>query len=441
MTANLLALAAAPAVAALVVWCIREPMRVAMPLFAALIPFGGALSIGPSRFGSLSSIMGAVLGVGLALQLVTRGRSAPRVSPTVPIWLLFLGAAGATTLWTIDRPATTSGFIVLGSLILVYALAAVSHVDRTILRRTENGLLVGAVAVVCYGLTQLLFLGGFPSDAPGAGSAPADDGRFGNDLLGPGLLAVTLLLPLVIALNRVVSGTERSTRVLHSAIALTVVAGILMTGSRAGTLAAGIVVVTLMAASPRRARRALLAFLVVGVAAAALVWTYNPGGVAARTFESAASSSGRTDIWRIGVTACSEYCLQGSGWGTYPDVYADTQASVPGAQVLVGAEGTYQPHNLWLLAAVELGLPGLALLIAGLGLALVEAVRLPERLRGPPLSALVGTIFAVFFFSSMEFKFFWMVFIMVALNRNLADAESTGAPTAPEREAPTASTP
>jgi hypothetical protein len=135
------------------------------------------------------------------------------------------------------------------------------------------------------------------------------------------------------------------------------------------------------------------------------------------------SSSGRTSIWHVGLAACPQYCPFGSGWGTFPDVYAATQATVPGASVLTGTGGSYQPHNLWLLAAIELGLPGLLLMAAGLGLALLEALRLPASLRRAPLSALVGTIVAATFLSNLEFKFFWMALIAVALAHNLAEAD------------------
>ena len=99
----------------------------------------------------------------------------------------------------------------------------------------------------------------------------------------------------------------------------------------------------------------------------ALVWTTHPFGLAERTFASATSSSGRLDIWQVGLAACADYCGIGSGWGTFPDVYAETQATVPGARVLTGEEGSYQAHNLWLLAIVELGVAGLLLLLIGLG--------------------------------------------------------------------------
>ena len=423
MTLWLLGVAVAPFVLALVVTCLREPMRVTLPIFAALIPFGGALAIGTSRYGSLSSLVGLLLAAGLVLQLVTTRRSAPRLSPSVPIWLLFIGTAGATVLWTIDRSATISGLAVLGSLILVYVFASMSQVDRTVLRRTENGLLVGGVAVVCFGLYQLIILGGFPGDIPGVGIV--SNGRFGNGLLGPGVQAVALLLPLVIALSRAFGDSTRPWRIVNAAIAALMLCGVLMTGSRTGTLAVGLVLVTLLLSGPRQARKGLLISLGASLAVVALVWVFQPAGVTTRTFDSATSSSGRTEIWQVGLAACSDYCAYGSGWGTYPQVYAETQASVPGARVLAGDKGTYQPHNLWLLAAVELGIPGVILLTAGLGLSLTEALRLPRAVRGPPLSALVGLIFAIFFLSSMEFKFFWMVLIMVALYRNLDQAESS----------------
>ncbi len=422
MTNLVLALSVAPLVVGVVVMCIREPMRVALPIFAALIPFGGGLAIGTSRFGSLSSLSGLLLGLGLVLQLVTARRTAAvRLSPTVPVWLLFLSLAGASVLWSVNPDATVSDFVILASLILLYVFVSLSHVDRVVLRRTENGLLLGGVIVTCWGLAQLFLLGGFPDDTAAVGPAP--DGRFGNDLVGPDNLPVALLLPLVVALSRAVTLTGRPQRFLHALIALLILGGILMTGSRGGILAALVAAVTLAFVIPRSARASLLAYGAVGLAVAALVWIYHPWGVAEREVETT-SSSGRTDIWQVGLAACPRYCPVGSGWGTFPDVYADTQASVPGARVLVG-EGAYEPHNLWLLAAIELGLLGLLLLAAALSLSILEAARLPVGLRAPPLSALAGAVFAAFFLSNLEFKFFWMALIAVALCRNLADSESS----------------
>lgn len=422
MTTWLAAVAVAPIALALVVMGLRNPMGVALPLFVALVPFGKALSIGTSSFGSLSSLAGMLLAAGLALQLVTPHRAAPRLSPSVPVWLLFLGTAAVTYLWTIDRTTTVDGLIVLGSLVLVFVLAAMSAVDRTAMRRTENGVLAGGVAAVLYGLYQLIVLGGFPDDTPGAGVV--DDGRFGNDMLGPGVTALALLPPLVIALNRAFAGGPASSRWLNGVIAAMMLWGILMTGSRTGTLAVALALVALAWAGPRRARRPLIVTFVVALLLAVLVWVFQPAGVASRSFESPTSSSGRTDIWQVGLASCPEHCVKGSGWGTFPEVYAQYQASVPGARVLVGKGGSYQPHNLWLLAVVELGIAGLVLLAWGLGMSLIEAARLPRDRRGPLVSLMVGLLVAVFFLSSMEFKVFWLILILVAMNRTLVLSEA-----------------
>lgn len=420
MTDMLLAAVLAPFVLGSLVLCLRHPMRIALPAYAVLIPFGGLLSVGSSRFGSLSSLLGIVLGVGLALQLVSgRGLTVP-LSATVPLWLLFLGTAGATVLWSVTPSATANGFLVLGSLVVVYVLVAVSHADRFVLTRTENALLLGGVLVTCYGLTQLFFLGGFPGDVPGAPAGPG--GRFGNDLLGPNNEAVALLLPLLVAVSRAVTRAESSKRVLHALMAALLLVGILMTGSRGGILATFVAVTTLALANPQ-GRRKLLAYTGVGITIAGAVFLFHPAGLAVREVQTT-SSSGRTDIWRVGLAACPRYCAIGSGWETFPDVYAATQPSVPDAAVLVGTGGSYQPHNVWMLVAIELGLPGLLLLVAVLSLTLAEAVRLPARLRRPPLAGLIGTYFAALFLSNLEFKFFWMALIMVALSRNLNALEA-----------------
>ncbi len=192
--------------------CLRRPLEITLPLYAALIPFGPLIALSHphkgnnasmwTRFGSLSSLVGVLLVVGLLLALIAGKKVSVPLSPTIPLWLLMLGVAGATTLWSLDPVHSANGFLSLGSLSLVYILISLSPIDRRILTRTENGLLVGGVAVTCYGLLQLFVLGGFPNDV--AGSAPGTGGRFGNDMLGPNNEAIALLLPLFVAVVAVV---------------------------------------------------------------------------------------------------------------------------------------------------------------------------------------------------------------------------------------------
>jgi hypothetical protein len=423
----LIALVLVPFALAAGVVMVQRPLTVTLPAFAATLPFGGLLSVGSSRFTTLSSVLGLLLVVALVGHLVVGDRAAGPMSPTVPLWVLFIGVAGATTLWSLDAKTSAVGFVLLGSLAAIYVLVSMSPVDRQALRRTEDGLLFGGVAVTCYGLAQLLFLGGFPAHVAGAVFAPA--GRFGNDLLGPDNEAVVLLLPMLVAASRAVTRESRRSRTLYLGLAALMLLGIVMTGSRGGLLAAGVSGVTL-ALSGRTGRGRLLAYSALGLVVAALVFFLHPLGIAERTVATT-SSSGRTDIWRVGLAACPQFCPIGAGWETFPLVYAQEQASVPDAEVLAGQGGSYQAHNVILLVAIELGLPGLVLLFAVLGLTIADALRLPAHLRGPPLAALLGTFVAAMFLSNLEYKFFWMALTMVALSRNVVQGEAPPPTVAP----------
>src|SRR3954454_11473699 len=266
----LLALVLAPLALAAVVVLVQRPLTVALPAFAATLPFGQLLSVGSSsRFGSLSSLVGLVLVVGLVLHLVAGERAEGPMSTTVPLWLLFVGAAGATTLWSLDGSTTALGFVLLGSLAAIYVLVSLSPIDRDTLGRTENGLLLGGVAVTCYGLVQLLVLGGFPAHVAGSTVAPA--GRFGNDLLGPDNEAVALLLPMLVAASRAVTRDSRRARTSYLGLAALLLMGIVMTGSRGGLLAVVVSGLTLTLAS-RQGRGRLLAYSALGVVVAAVIF-------------------------------------------------------------------------------------------------------------------------------------------------------------------------
>ena len=412
MTEPVVVVAVLPLILAFVIACLRDPLRFALPTYAALIPSSSLLSIAPGPFGSVSSLLGLLLGVALLAQFVTTRESTPRLPLAVPIWLSFLALTGLSLFWSIAPGETVEGFVVLASLIVLFVALAVSRFDPTSLRRFEIALVLGGVLIVCYGLLQLTVLGGLP--APDGRAA-----RFGNDLLGANNQAAALLLPLAIAAARTLSG-RRPSRLLHGAATLLLIFGVLMTGSRGGLLATLVVLGTAVAYSS--ARRGAVVSL--GVAAAVLllvVVAVNPGGIANRFRD--ADSSGRTDIWTVGLSACSEYCLVGAGWGTFPTVYALEQASASEAKVL--KRGTaYEPHNIFLLAVVEAGVAGLVLLVLGLATAVRTAHRLPRRLRGPPMAALLGTIVSSVFLSNLEFKFFWAVLAYVVISSTVAESRA-----------------
>lgn len=416
---TLIALALVPVVLAFVVASFRDPIRVALPAYAILVPFGSGLSIGlPGPFGSLSSLLGALLALALLAQHLTVGRGTARISHTVPVWLGFLGLAGASVFWSVAPRTTAYSFAVLASLVLLYVLLALAPIDRKALKRLEDAVLIGGLAVACYGITQLLFLGGLPS-------SPGGSARFGSDLLDQNNQAAALLLPLAIAVARTAVRSGRS-RLAHMVAVAVLLTGIVLTGSRGGLIATIATFVTVVLFSSR-GRGVLIGFGAMVAALLAVVLVFNPAGVGERQMNQS-SSSGRIDVWKVGLSACPTYCLTGSGWGTFPMVYKMEQASVPEARVLRQGAAK-QPHNIAMLAGIEAGVLGLLLLVVGLGLTMAGALRLPAALRAAPVAALLATFVSSFFLSNLEHKFFWMVLAYVVLCQNYAASPGASAET------------
>jgi O-antigen ligase len=412
------AVALVPLLVAFLVACFRSPMGVALPAYALVLPFGQGITTGlPGAFGSVSSLLGIVLGLALLVQAVTTRRAVTRMPAPVPVWLAFLALTGASVFWSLAPQTTVKSFSVLASLVLLFTLIALARVERTEFVRIEDALLLGGVASASYGLLQLLVLGGLPSSDAGSP-------RFGNDLLGPNNQAAALLLPLAIAIGRILLRSRGGVLLNLGAVTVMLV-GVLMTGSRGGLLAVAVAIVVLTVATPR-GRVVMLSLGVASLALITVVLLVNPAGIGERQVNQRDASSGREEIWSVGLHACRTYCLTGSGWGTFPDVYAEQRAFVPEARVL--RNGTsYEPHNIWMLAGIEAGLLGLVLVAYALSLTVLSAVRLPATLRAPPLAALVATVFAGFFLSNLEYKFFWMVLIYVVLCQNYAATSAPGA--------------
>ena len=418
LTTVVLGLALAPLLIAYVVACFRNPLRWALPPYCVLIPFGSAFRVVPGSFGGASSLLGLLLGAALVTQLVTTKRASARLPLALPVWLAFLALSGFSLFWSIAPGASLQDLSVLASNVLLVLALVLMRFDERTLRLFATSLMAGGLAVVMYGFAQITLLGGLPGKRTGPGDGPP---RFGDDLIGANNEAAALLLPLAIAAHRTLSESGRS-RYIHGTITLVLFIGILMTGSRGGLLgAATVFIVVLWLADARRAFK-----VTVTLSAAVLVLVvlvFQPAGLGQRQVSNGADSSGRTDIWLVGAHSCSQYCFFGAGWGDFPTVYEQELASTPEARVQPRG-ATFEPHSIFLLAVIELGLPGLVLLMVGLGVSLVSAWRLPAAMRAPPLAALLATMVSSFFLSNMKYKFFWAVIAYVAVCETVAAVQA-----------------
>ncbi len=411
-----------PLVIAALVAAFRTPIYSLLPAYAALLPYGSGLTLPiglPPSYSSLSTLVGFSLIVALAVRAALGGRSPRRLPPSLPVWLLLLGLMTASTLWSVSPDETIATLLVIAGVVVLFLLLAITDIDARAVARTETAAILGGAAACCYGLYQA-FTGTLPSDG-----LPNSSARFGIDLVGDNHIAVALLVPLAIALDRATSTNSVRRGVLNGLAVALLLAGIVLSGSRTGLVGAMVVFVTVLLYARRR--QVLVGLGVVGVVAVIVVIVFNPGGVGQRQKD--VDDSGRADIFAVGATACDTYCGVGSGWGTFGEIYERTQAATPEAKVLVRAT-RYAPHNNWLLLIIEVGVAGVVLLCIGFVLTIWEALRLPRHLRGAPLGALLGVLVSGYFLSNFEFKYFWFALVFVMLVRNAHERDEDVGPPA-----------
>jgi O-antigen ligase len=390
----------------------RAPLSTLFPAFAFIVPVGSVVTIPlplPSPFNSLSSLMGGLLLGALLVHLVgerAAGRTLGRRLPAqVGLWLLFVGLSALTLLWSINPSETVSGLTILLSLVAIYVLALLADVTVEELRRIESAIALGGALAGGYALI-LLFSSGLRLFG---GQVPrfASTGGAGEEA-GPNETAAALLLPLAIAVGRVVDRSSTDRRGWWILASTSIAVAITLTASRGGLLSMGLLLIVL-AWNEGRIRIAV-SIGVCALLALVVVPQFGADRLQERLFKE--SSSGRTGIWRTALDACNRHCLIGSGYETFADAYNEAVGVSPD---ITGPQLRKKAHNIWVRAVIETGLLGVLLLTAALIAQLRDLVRLPRRLRGPPLAGFLGVLAANVFLSNLGFKYFWLAMTYAGL--------------------------
>ena len=219
------------------------------------------------------------------------------------------------------------------------------------------------------------------------------------------------MLPFALALSRALRARTAGARLAFGGAAAIIGIGIMLTGSRGGMLAALVSAFVVLIASEHR-RKGVVVLIAVGIVGT-LTFVSAPERLRTRVFQS--WSSGRTDIWRTGLSACERYCWAGAGWGTFPTVYLDELHTNPGAR---GLDRPFVAHNIFISAALETGVLGFGLMMFAIGISIRDLLRLPRGVRAPPLAGIAGLLVASMFLTTLTFKYFWLVMIYAGLMSN-----------------------
>ncbi len=213
--------------------------------------------------------------------------------------------------------------------------------------------------------------------------------------------------------------------------------GVVNAGSRGGLVALACGVAAGVVVGGRWRSKALAILLVAGAAMGIYLTTLAPHAASAHL--SGTGSTGRTDLWKVGLRVFETHPIGGAGAGNFSSVSVDylQQVDSIGAGQYIISQKPKPVHNTYLELLADLGIPGLiaflAIVVGSISAAL-KAARIYERLgdTGAELMSrcvamgVIAELTGAFFITATPLKLLWLIlalpFPLLAVARAEAQA-------------------
>jgi O-antigen ligase len=382
---------------------LQYPIQCTLGLYAFLIPFDSIAVLGGGQEGTtLTWFAGAISSASLVAVGMISGRF--KAIPTASLWWIALTLwCALTSIWAIDSQTTLKVLPTCFAVVGLYAVSSCFRYTREELRAIMLAAIAGGC--VCGIWTVYLFSQGkfFESGSMRASLI------VGNRVANPDGIAMTLLVPIALALHNFFSYE----RWLMKALMLLAIAicglGLFLTMSRGAVVALVVILLVYFYRTKVRARLAIPFGLLM------ILLLFLPSDFFVRFQEASHNGgAGRLDIWQAGLEAFTHYGLFGAGLANFPLAYYEH------AGAATHFKGLYRdPHNIYLCLAVESGICGLIIFATAVRAQLLAASRSRRSFQEHGLlitteAAAWGVLAYGFFGTILWEKAFWFSWIMVA---------------------------
>ena len=377
------------------------PVQVALGLFALLVPFDSVSAIGGGNSGMTLTFVAGATAILILILVALLGNRLTAPHRAAAWWALFVGWGMVSTLWAMDAELAWQRLPTALALVLLYIVAtSVRFTSEEVCTITTLTILGGAAAALF--ATVQFYSGVFYEDSMRGslilGSRQAD----------PNFFAAALLLPFSLAFGRMISSRGLFRKLVLTTAVLVIGFGIIVTISRGGILALGVMMAIYLyklRTSWRILVPACLLILLLGVV---------PELFFARFQEvTGPRAAARMDFWVVGLAAFWHHAVLGVGLSNFPaayDAYVRYAPSFHGYHRMA--------HNAYLSVLVEMGIVGLFLFVAALRSQfrwLWHGGRETAQLRLPYQAAFCAVLVSGLFLDILWTKSFWLVLILVAI--------------------------
>lgn len=349
----------------------------------------------------------------LLVMAIDKRRRGSAPLPAVAGWLAFIVWAVLSLTWSVDVRQSWNWTTQISELFGLFAIFAMFRIRPDEARLMAWAIVVGGVASALFGLW--LYHTGTFVQSNGFDPTRLDINYGAQGSINPDHFAGALVLPIALALPMTLR-MRGAKQFLGWAALLLCFLGVFVSATRSAVVAIALMIVYLVIFA-RRGRPQLLAMTAAGFLASLAmpsVW---------RRFAdpTQANASGRFDVWNIGWRAFRDHWLVGSGAGdfraAYTAAYFETHA--PLAPVIQDA------HNMLVSTSVELGVVGVAILLAAWifqfrTVASIDRASPLSDLRLGAEAGLIGLCFTALTVDVLYFKYLWIGFMITVMIRNAA---------------------
>jgi O-antigen ligase len=320
------------------------PVQASLGVFALLLPFDSIATVGESTTATtLTWFAGGATGLILLGMGFVQGRL-ELPGRAALLWSLFILWSGASVVWALDPQLVLKRLPTASGLLAFYLVTVSFRMTRKEFYTVLGMAMVGGIAGASYAALQFFHGAGVPLIRASIGQT------------NPNEFALSLLLPLSIAMGAFLSMRNRIVRTAILAAIGIIGFGILISMSRGSLIAVGVLITTYI----RRFRmnwRMSIALLVLGLLLLAV-----PNLFFERIQNSVSDrGAGRFDIWQAGWEAAKHHSIIGVGLDNFPlafDRYAKYETVSRGYR--------RAPHNVYLGTLTELGIVGLLFFLAAI---------------------------------------------------------------------------
>lgn len=384
---------------------LTAPLLFPFCAFVLLVPFDNLLQF--SAFGTVTKLLAIVSGVAIAFwQLRTKRFVIP--DRALFYWIAFYVWAVCSLIWALDPQYAMQHVLTLAELLILFAAASMMPIESRTLVIVVGTVVASATIASLYGI--YLFHGGNDVSVNGRLFIRSDE-----SVIDPNQFAAALILPFTLALMAVAAAKGTFTRILAFASSVAIAGGIAVAGSRGALLGIALAFCYLFIRSRNRLVLGIIGFGGLGAALVAYANVLTRFSTAGAT-----GGAGRTDIWRVGLSAFRMHPIAGWGFSNFPLAYDRAFLNVYESYY---TRWTRAPHNIIVEISVELGIIGIVLL----GLAAFKQFRAlrfiapASRLYSLRLAleaGMIGLACASLFLDMLVTKYLWLALILVMFTRN-----------------------